>query len=450
MTANILVVDDLERNVKLLEAKLRSEYYNVFSANGGAQALEALKKYKIDVVLLDVMMPGMDGFETCEKIKSDPETMHVPVLMVTALSDPENRIKGLEAGADEFLTKPLNDSALFARVKSLTRMKTVIDELKLRNDTNKQLGESLVDFREDVSDSEISIINDDPIQAKNIAKILENLTKHIKITKTFKELTDETNYIPDLIIISSHLEEEDPLRISAAVRSEENFKRACLMLSAEEENIHLVIKAMELGINDYFICPVDESELVARVKTQLKRKKYQDDLRNALENSASLSLKDGLTGLFNRRYFDVHIRQLMKKSDKENRPLWLLMYDIDHFKTVNDTYGHQAGDAVLKQFAEALKNTFRVTDLISRYGGEEFCVLLYDLREEETLNLAERTRKVVEESKFKLPDSQIINKTVSIGLTCYKNGETVEAFIERSDKALYEVKNGGRNKLKKL
>ena len=152
MTATVLVVDDLEPNVKLLEAKLLAESYPVFTANSGAAALEALTQNKIDIVLLDVMMPGMDGFETCARIKANPETTHIPVVMVTALSEIEDRVKGLEAGADEFLTKPINDTALLVRVKSLARMKTVIDELKLRNTINAELGGSTKKKKDNIED----------------------------------------------------------------------------------------------------------------------------------------------------------------------------------------------------------------------------------------------------------------------------------------------------------
>lgn len=164
MTATILVVDDLEQNVKLLEAKLLSEYYTVITASNGLKALEALEVNKIDLVLLDVMMPEMDGFEACKKIKSNPETTHIPVVMVTALSDIADRVKGLESGADEFLTKPINDTALFARVKSLTRMKTVIDELKLRNTTSAELGGNVIEPRNTFTDCKILILDDDIIQ----------------------------------------------------------------------------------------------------------------------------------------------------------------------------------------------------------------------------------------------------------------------------------------------
>ena len=334
MTANILVVDDLEPNVKLLEAKLLSEYYTVFTATNGAEALEILKKNKIDIVLLDVMMPGMDGFETCLKIKANPDTTHIPVVMVTALSDTEDRIKGLEAGADEFLTKPIDDTALFTRVRSLSRIKAVIDELKLRNNTNTVLGASIIEMKDNFADNKILLIDDDIIQAKNISKILLRISPQVRAITDIKELDYDAEYVPDLVIISCQLEQSDPLRISVMLRANEKFHDIVLVLLAEEENIPIVMKGMELGVNDYFIYPVDENELLARIRTQLRRKQYQDNLRNDLEQSVNLSIKDGLTSVFNRRYFDIYIKQMIQKSVDSKQPLCLLMCDIDNFKQV--------------------------------------------------------------------------------------------------------------------
>ena len=127
MSARVLVVDDILPNVKLLEAKLASEYYDVLTATNGMDALEKVASQSPDIVLLDVMMPGMDGFEVCARIKADPSTAHIPVVMVTALTDTADRIKGLEAGADDFLSKPLNDIALMSRVRSLVRLKMTVD-----------------------------------------------------------------------------------------------------------------------------------------------------------------------------------------------------------------------------------------------------------------------------------------------------------------------------------
>ncbi len=449
MTATILVVDDLETNVKLLEVKLLAEYYTVLTANNGIKALEVLAKEKIDVILLDAMMPELDGFETCKRIKTNPETMHIPVVMVTALSDVEDRVKGLEAGADEFLTKPINDIALLARVKSLSRMKVMFDELKLRNQTNSELGEGVVEIVDNFSNCQIIILDDDVIQSKNVTKSLLKLTSNIRAITDISELEEiGPNSIPDVIIISCQLENTDPLRVAVTLRVKEQLRYTSFVLMTEEEDMGLVIKGMELGVNDYFHYPVDENELLARIKTQLRRKKYQDTLRDGLDKQVSLSIKDGLSGIYNRRYFDMHIGNMIKKAQTENKGIALLMFDIDHFKAVNDTYGHQAGDAVIKDFASMIKDALRVTDLVARYGGEEFVAALYDVTPESSIETAERIRDTVERHDFVIPNlDKPINKTVSIGVSFYHDGITPEKFIEESDKSLYDAKETGRNKV---
>jgi len=450
MTANILIVDDIETNIKLLEAKLLNEYYTVFKANSGKEALDILRKEKIDIVLLDVMMPEMDGFEVCKIIKADPETTHIPVVMVTALSDIDDRIKGLEAGADEFLTKPINDTALFVRLKSLSRIKSLIDELKIRNSTNALLGGINIEIHDNFEDKRILLINDDVVQAKNIKQMLLKVTPNVEVINNSEKL-NAINYKLDLVIISSSLESEDPLRIGAILRGKPGISGVVLILQTDEDGMPLVMKAFELGINDYFVYPIEESELLARIKTQLRRKQYQDNLRDDLEQSVNLAAKDGLTGLFNRRYFDVHIKQMVEKANKDNIKLFLLMCDIDNFKHVNDTYGHQAGDKILTTTARILKNTFRVTDLIARFGGEEFVILLNDINIDQAVYTAERVKVKIEQMDFKIDtQTQPLKKTISIGVTEYKKGESIEDFIERSDKAMYEAKTTGKNKVVKL
>src|SRR6516162_9623116 len=151
MTARVLVVDDILSNVKLLEAKLTAEYFEVVTAFNGLECLARMDEGIPDIVLLDVMMPGMDGFEVCRRIKSNPRTAHVPVVMVTALDQPSDRVAGLEAGADDFLTKPVDDAALFARVRSLVRLKMMTDELRMREATGHSMG--LLDPAETLTDA---------------------------------------------------------------------------------------------------------------------------------------------------------------------------------------------------------------------------------------------------------------------------------------------------------
>nr|WP_016830674.1 PleD family two-component system response regulator [Rickettsia conorii] len=447
----ILVVDDIEPNIKLLTAKLLKEYYTVLTANSGKEALAILKKEKIDIILLDVMMPEMDGCEVCKTIKTDPETTHIPVVMVTALSDIDDRVKGLEAGADEFLTKPINDTALFVRLKSLSRMKSLIDELKLRNSTNALLGVINIEMHDTFADKKILLINDDVVQAKNIKQMLLKLTQNVKIISNSDELDIINEYTPDLVIISSTLENDDPLRISVILRGKAEISGVVIILQIDEDGMPLVVKGIELGINDYFVYPIEKSELLARIRTQLRRKQYQDNLRNDLEQSVNLAVKDGLTGLFNRRYFDIHLKQIIEKTNKESIKLYLLMCDIDNFKHVNDTYGHQAGDKVLTIVSRILKNTLRVTDLIARFGGEEFTILLTDIDISKAIATAERIRVKIEYMNFHIEDQiEPLKTTISIGVTKYKKEESIESFIERADKAMYEAKTTGKNKVVKL
>ncbi|EER22124.1 MULTISPECIES: PleD family two-component system response regulator [spotted fever group] len=447
----ILVVDDIETNIKLLTAKLLKEYYTVLTANSGKEALAILKKEKIDIILLDVMMPEMDGFEVCKTIKTDPETTHIPVVMVTALSDIDDRVKGLEAGADEFLTKPINDTALFVRLKSLSRMKSLINELKLRNNTNALLGVTNIEMHDIFADKKILLINDDVVQAKNIKQMLLKITQNVKVISNSDELDIINEYTPDLVIISSMLENDDPLRISVILRGKAEISGVVIISQIDEDGMPLVVKGIELGINDYFVYPIEESELLARIRTQLRRKQYQDNLRNDLEQSVNLAAKDGLTGLFNRRYFDIHLKQMIEKANKESIKLYLLMCDIDNFKHVNDTYGHQAGDKVLTIVSRILKNTLRITDLIARFGGEEFIILLTDIDISKAIETAERVRVKIECMDFHIEDQiEPLKKTISIGVTEYKKEESIESFIERADKAMYEAKTTGKNKVVKL
>jgi two-component system cell cycle response regulator len=448
MTATILVVDDIEANIKLLKAKLTPEYYSILTANSSEQAFVILKNNNVDLILLDIMMPGIDGITACKIIKQNPETSYIPIVIVTALEDIEDRIRGLDAGADEFLSKPLNDLSLFARIKSLTRMKTILDELKLRNQTKEDLGYISNDIINDFSKSKIVILDDDLIQAKNISRILTSLVQEITIFNKVEELDSFLqNYKPDIVMISCQIDNIDPLRVCVNLRAKEHLKYTSLVLIAEEDKNDMLIKGMEIGINDYFITPIDNNELIVRIKTQLKRKIYIDNLKNDLEQNFHFSIKDGLTNLFNRRYFDNHIKLMANNAQKSNKLLSLIMLDIDYFKLVNDKYGHQAGDIILQSIAEILRNHIRVIDLAARYGGEEFTIIISDLSTDKVLILAENLRKHIENINFNISTLSIsIKITASMGIASYKD-QSVEELIRQSDNALYSAKRRGRNQI---
>jgi len=452
MPAEILVVDDIPANVKLLELKLTNEYYDVITANDGFSAIEKAKQNKPDLILLDVMMPGMDGFETCRKLKEDPEVSHIPVVMVTALSDISDRVKGLEAGADDFLTKPINDIALFARVKSLVRIKVLLDELRLRDKTGLDMGianENGDSFTKDVTGSSILIIDDDVIQLRNFS---ERMSPHYLIqtlSQPKEAMAIALNKNFDLIIISTQLTEMDGLRLASQFKSQEETRNVPILMLVDEEDTRAMLKGLELGVNDYIITPFDYNEMSARIKTQIRRKKYQEALKSNYQQSISMAITDALTGLYNRHYLNAHLENMVKQSLSNNKPLSLMMMDMDHFKQVNDTYGHDMGDEVLKRLAEIIVKTLRSADLAARFGGEEFVVLMPETDITNAFDVADRLRRVVENTPFKLINAEgSIQKTISIGITVLNDfGDSAQSLLKRADEALYEAKHTGRNKV---
>ena len=452
MTGLILIVDDVPANVKLLEAKLSNEYYDVITAKDGYEAIAQTKAKKPDLILLDVMMPGIDGFETCRRLKEDPEVSHIPVVMVTALSDPSDRVTGLEAGADDFITKPINDTALFARVRSLVRIKVLIDELRLRGKSGSQLGMSASDYslHLDVTGSSIVLIDDDVVQARRIVERMTSGGYTMRAYSDHKEALEvaRQDTTIDLILISTQLADVDGLRLATQFKALEQVRHVPIIMMVDEEDQHLMLKGLELGVNDYLLTPVDFNEMFARVKTQVRRKKYQEALKANYQESVSMAVTDGLTRLYNRHYLDTHLKNLVRQSAEQGRNLSVVIMDMDHFKQVNDTYGHGVGDEVLKSLAGIIVNTIRSADLAARYGGEEFVVLMPETDAIRAYEAAERLRKEVESTPFVVshPESPI-RKTISIGTATMQPNDTPESLLKRADSALYEAKNSGRNKV---
>lgn len=451
MSARVLVVDDILPNVKLLEAKLSSEYYDVLTATSGKEALEKVVSDSPDIVLLDVMMPEMDGFEVCRRIKSNPDVAHIPVVMVTALTDSADRIKGLEAGADDFLSKPLNDTALMARVRSLVRLKMTVDEWRVREKTANQLGvvEGAANaMSEPVENARILVIEDQSYDADKFASALKEDNDIVITVQNGMEALDkikEADY--DLLAVSLNLQNEDGLRLCSHLRSSERTRSVPILMIATEDDMPRIAQGLEMGAHDYIHRPVDANELLARVRTQVRRKRFQERLRSTYEISLSMALTDSLTGLYNRRYFETHLQKLLQKSEETKKSLGILLMDIDHFKSFNDTYGHGVGDEVLKIFAERVKDSLRSFDLVARLGGEEFVVILPDVSVEMAHVIAERLRRTIGDEPFPVsaPEGKV-TVTTSVGGALIDGVDRTEAVLERADKALYEAKETGRNR----
>ncbi len=446
MSARILVVDDQAANVRLLEARLQAEYFDVCTASDGFEAIEVARSQQPDLILLDVMMPRMDGYETCAKLKADRSTRHIPVVMVTALDQREDRIRGLESGADDFLTKPIDDVALFARVRSLLRLKSMLDELRYR-ESNAAFAELDADINEEQAEGyQAVIVSTDPRAAKRYATALPtSVTPHC--------FTDPAKAVAaaragtDLLIVDLTAADYDGLRLCARVRSDAETRQLPILAVVSPDDVPKAVRALDLGVNDIIHRPVDAGELNARARTQLRRKRYADRLRASLDHSLEMAVTDPLTGLHNRRYISSRLRQALAGTNNGGAPVSVLIADIDHFKSINDLYGHEAGDHVLQGFAKRMQTALRALDLAARYGGEEFLVVMPGAGMAEAQIAAERLRASVADDPFILEDGTDIAVTVSIGLAQAQVGETFESLLRRADVALYAAKHEGRNQV---
>jgi two-component system cell cycle response regulator len=447
MTARLLVVDDVELNVKLLEAKLTSEYFEVVTAYNGPSALELAEAEPPDIILLDVMMPRMDGFEVCRRLKANPRTTDIPVVMVTALSDVADRLRGLEAGADDFLTKPVNDIALFARVRSLVRLKRMMDELRLREEVcGRFSSDEPTDAPEDMP-ARILLVEEQGFAASRIADTLAPIAASVLRASTCAEAQDLLGASVELAILSMSLPDGDPLRLVSQLRAHESGRDLPILLMADDGELPRLAKGLDLGANDYLIRPVDRNELLARVRTQIRRKRLQERLQANYRRSLSLALTDELTGLYNRRYVFAHLNELLARIPGGGDTA-VMLFDIDHFKQVNDRHGHPAGDVVLHELAGRALRQVRSVDLVGRIGGEEFIVVMPETNLGGATIVAERVRAAVADEMFMLEGKRTLPVTVSIGVAVTgERDDRLEDLLKRADDALYAAKNGGRNRV---
>lgn len=449
MSARILVVDDLEANRRLLEAMLTADYYEVLEASRGEEAVQLAKREKPDLILLDVMMPGgIDGYEACRRLKAQVETRHIPVVILTTLDDRDSRVRGLQAGAEEFLTKPIDDVQLMARVKSLLTLKVVIDELRAREASGKRLG-VIADDRPDSLDQHrvftgnVLVVDDNATQIKRIQAALG-------VEHRVHLIGDEADAgPPDLAVVSVHAKGFDGFRIIARMRSGEATRHLPILAIVDPDDRQRAVRALELGAHDIIRRPIDEEEIIARARTLMRRKRYMDALRQRLDQSLELAITDQLTGLYNRRFLFSQLGPLLQRAQCGGDPVAVMAVDIDHFKRCNDTFGHDVGDAVLREFSARLASNTRPSDYACRQGGEEFTVVMPRTTGDIACLAAERLRRSICASPFIIPGlAQPLDVTISIGVAATDGADdSADSLLKRADEALYEAKRAGRNRV---
>jgi len=450
----ILIVDDEPTSLRLLAGILPKDQYEVLKATDGKEAIEKTFKKHPDVILLDVIMPGLDGFEVTRQLKADPRTKNIPIILVTSLEGLENKLTGLEAGAEEYLSKPVKAVELLARIKSMLQLKQYRDQLSIR----KQSERSFVDaasleqavYPADEKQPLVLLVEDNEIDARIIKSFLENMPLRLETASTGSEaisrlLSDKI----DLILLDILLPDMTGFDICQRLKETEKNSETPVIVITCLHDLDSKITGVELGADDFLVKPINKQELTARTKALLEKKQQIDKLRAHYETVLNSAIYDWLSGVYNHGYFKRFLDLEIKRSKRQLYPLSLLMIDIDDFKIYNDTFGHSAGDVILKDLAQLLKQSTREIDLVSRYGGDEFAVVLPYTDKQGSARVAKRVAQAIREHDFlRGRGGEIKPLTVSIGAAMFPTDAfTQEEIIQKADEMLYLAKHRGKNRI---
>jgi two-component system cell cycle response regulator len=448
VTARVLVVDDCSVNVTLLQAMLTMEYLDVIVARDGPDALIKVAACAPDIVLLDGMMPGMDGFEVCRRIKSAPPTTHVPVVMVTTLDQPADRIAALQAGADDLLTKPLNRAALIARVRSLSRRKMMTDVLRMREQTAHAISADEPTILGTCADAGCVLLIEDQREIADPIRLALSPKHRVYIEKDAEDallLVRRTEF--DLIAVDLTLSGADGLRVCSRLRALEETRHTPLLAIDWTQEVGTQLRALDLGVDGFVTLPIHPGELLAHVESQVRRKRYWDQLRKGPPRAPEWV--DPLTSMHDRRHLERHLGALVSRNVMRDRPVSLLLMDVDHFQRVNDSYDHHVGDEVLREIARRISSSLRGVDLSCRFGGEEFVAVFPGVDGEIARRIGERLRRNVADHSFPIAtEAGPLAVTISIGsATTSSRDDTADALLACADSALYQAKKEGRNRV---
>src|SRR6056297_90252 len=454
MTGRILVVDDVATNRIVMKVKLTSACYTVDQADCGAAALAAARDNQPDLILLDLVMPDMSGHEVLRRLKADPVTSHIPIILITALSDRTAKMEGLQAGADDFLTKPVDEVTLLARVRSLLRAQETARELRESGEPALGFAQSARPFDGREKPDIIALVASGPKGAMMWKTALDDrmggqvcILPRDAALSGFAGADGES---PDVFVIDADLaHRNDGLRLLSDLRSRPGTRHAAIVMILPQGESERAAIALDLGASDILYDPFDAEELAIRIRTQLGRKRQADLLRASARAGMEMAVTDSLTGLHNRRYAMFELDRILTRP---GRGVAVMMLDLDHFKQINDSHGHSVGDEVLRHVARRLQAQLRSGDLLARIGGEEFLVALPDTDRSSALDCAERLRAAVSGEPVKLSgDTPPLSVTLSVGLTLTRSGgqaaDSAQSLIERADGALYGAKAEGRDQV---
>jgi two-component system cell cycle response regulator len=445
----VLIAEDSTVARKLLERNLQQLGYEVVATEDGAQAWAAYQQAPTPIVITDWEMPHMNGVELCRAIRQHPTEHYTYLMMLTARGQKEDKLQALDAGADAFLNKPLDIAELQANLRVAERILQAEADLQAQKRQLQDLNEELVSQNEQLQQSYRLV----EYANRRFSELFENVPIAC-FTVDIEGSIREWNLAAQQLY--GYTKEEvlhQPFytrvfRGASASKMHEILQRVIqgsVMAGIESEdydsegNLHYVLRSV-------FPIRNPNREVVGAIVSVVDvtyRVEYENQLKALNQKLQSLAVTDGLTGLHNHRAFQDYLEEQFQTAMRNKQPLALILMDVDHFKQYNDTYGHQAGDEVLRQVAQILQANVREGDFVARYGGEEFVIVLPRTDSESAVAVAERLRRAVESAEWHLRPI-----TGSFGVACIRpDMETRQELIEAADQALYQAKKNGRNRV---
>jgi two-component system, cell cycle response regulator len=455
MVGKILIVDGVATNRIVFKVALVEAFYQPVLAEDGDSCLRIAHDQTPDLILLDLSLPDRSGVTLINQLRADPATRDIPVLALAAGEAADTRVLALQAGADDVLAKPVDLQSLLARVRNLLRSREDVEGLPPIVSGPNLLGLAEAPAQFD-GPAIISVMSGQIDAALHLHNSLTHLMTDKIIIQSRKDAFMDANgtpthVVPDVFLIDAALAGSGGgLRVMSELRSRPATRHSAVCIVRTKGTKDSAAIAYDQGADDVVDADTPPLEIAHRLKTLIRRKRRDDHMRANVQDGLRLAVIDPLTSLHNRRYALPHLATIAEHAATDASVFAVMVIDLDHFKSVNDQFGHAAGDTVLVEVARRLQTNLRADDLLARIGGEEFLIALPNTNFEDACAAADRLCRAIEERPIPVGFASNLRVTVSIGLAVSsdQNGpETVSKIIGRADSALLAAKSEGRNKV---
>lgn len=456
MPGRILIIDSVATNRIVMNVKMRAAQFDVDSCANHIEATQLIARNMPDLILINLCDPTGDLHGFCQGLRDAPETHNIAIIAIGIADTSQARFAAVDAGADDVMPRPVNDALLLARIRSLLRVRSVHQELLLRDGTSRALG-----FEEPhhlfQAPANVALLSTPPRPDRSLlAALSAGLSQTVRCLDAESALQGAPMIpTPDLFVI-------DAQNITGAgtgffglvsdLRARAQTRRSAQMVVVPHTAPDIAAMFLDLGADDVIPDNAGAAEIAMRARVLVQRKQTQDHLRNTLRDGLQAAVTDPLTGLFNRRYVDTQLARMAQHAQISGETLAVMIVDIDHFKTINDTYGHAAGDMVLRQLAKRMRDTAHTADLIARIGGEEFLIALPTVTSRQARDIADKIRRIASSEPYDIGEAHApLRVTVSVGvaLTPLSKGAFggPETMCQQADAALYAAKRAGRDQV---